>query len=1222
MVRTIVALYSDGMLEQSGTSLVRPSLSKRLQDVTELLAAARTQDDVFAVILRPALEALGAISGTVLLLSADGRRLLHAVTESEEHRPLLWQDGPLESSLPTGEALARHVPLFFEHAGALTAAYPAIQIGPDVVPPVATAILPMFEGEQALGVIVLDFRQPHQFTGDEKRFLRTLSAQCGIALGRARLTADLQQQLQNRTQAADQEAQVYEAFVGFAGAPGTPTDPLELVRQAIEVLQQRFENGSVIYYESVGDLWKPRVWGGTFAPEVSPVLTADLSSTPLIRKMVQTRQPVMIDARSSGWEEEHPLHFPGSPVQSTVNVPLIFGDPAQVRAEVRGMLLMGLNNIWHWQESDRRLLMAVGRGLSLALERAEQARQLEEERAALDAFVAFAEASALNTDVQTLAGRAVEVLCTTLGAVNAVYYQLEGDLWKAAAWSSGCPPEMLVVLQAGIPTSAPSFAEVSATRAVMFVPGWKAEQEGVQEAESFGAVALYPLFLLDAPSDAPPHGLLTMGTQRASNWTDREARVFRAVGRSLSLALERAEQTQRLEIQNAELGARARALEAFADLTRDLSAETDRYALIKRAQEVVMSLLPPGYALYYEREDGLWRNRVQTGHLGNSGLQAAIDAGFPYEVPQSLVIPWQTHQPFYQDEYVRGSDTDAALVQHVNTAATLRITVDGNGIGVICFVLFGSRRWTQTDKVVMETVVRSLGVALERAESVAHLEARTREVSEWRERYEVAVRGSGHMLYDWNPTTDSILYGGAVTEITGYTPDELAGDLSDWTQRLIHPDDRDSFSAEIRRVIEQNDEFHLAFRVVHSDGSVRQVEDDGYLIHDEGGRLSRMVGFLKDVTEQKRAAEELRRASRFNELILNNVGEGLTGVDLEGRTSFVNPAALALLGYTADELIGVPQHPLIHHTRADGSPYPRDECPIYAAFTDGQVRTVQDEVFWRKDGTSFPVDYTSTPILNEAGEIEGAVLAFRDISERQLAQEALQHSNAELLRSNAELEQFAYVASHDLQEPLRTVTSFSQLLANRYSGKLDAKADTYIQMITGGTDRMAQLLQDLLTFSRVTSEAQFYASLDSAALVAQVVQDLHDQIARTGAQIDVGPLFPVVGDASQLRQVFQNLLGNALKFSGPERNPAVYISARAQGDWIEFSVRDNGIGIAPEFFDRIFTIFQRLHTRDQYEGNGIGLSITRKIIERHGGQLWLDSSLGKGTTFFFTLPVG
>ncbi|MFB9994523.1 PAS domain S-box protein [Deinococcus oregonensis] len=1208
------------MQEPSGTSLVRPSLSQRLQDVTERLAAAQTQADVFAVVLQAALEALGAVSGGVLLLSADGQQLLHATAESQEqHRPIFWQDGPLDSRLPTGEAIARHAPLFFEHAGALTLAYPALDLGPEVVPPVATAILPLFGGERALGVIVLDFWEPHQFTGDEKRFLRTLSAQCGVALGRVRVTADLRQQLRNQAQAADQELQAHEALIAFTEAvgtqtDGTQTDPLELVRQAVGVLQQRFVGSSVVYSEAVYDVWKARVWSNVPSPETLARMTGDLPSPLLFQGLSRTRQPAFVDGRALHGEQGNDVQDSGS----AVHLPVIFGPAAQAEAgELRGMLSVRLHQGEQWQERDRRLILAVGRGLNLALERIEQARQQEEERAALDAFVSFAEASALSTEVQTLADRAVEVLCTTLDGVSAVYYLLDGDLWKAAAWSPGFAPEAVATLQAGIAITAPSVAEVAATREVVFVPGWEAGQEGVREAESFGAVALYPLFLVDTP-----HGLLTMGTQRASDWTDRERRVFRTVGRSLSLALERAEQTQRLELQNAELDARAQALEAFADLTRDLSTQTDRYALIKRAQEVVMSLLPDGYALYYEREGGLWRNSVQTGSLGNAGLQAAIDAGFPYDVPQSLVVPWQTRQPFYQNEYARGSDTDAALVQHVNTVATFRISVNGQGLGVIAFVLFDQRRWTQTDRAVMETVVRSLGLALERFDSIAHLAARTREVAEWRERYEVAVRGSGHMLYDWNPATDMILYGGALTEITGYAAHELTGNLRDWTEHLIHPDDRASFAAEISRVLEHNDEFHLAFRVVRSDGSVRQVQDDGYLIYGEGGQLTRMVGFLKDVTEQKRAAEELHRASRFNELILNNVGEGLMGLDLEGRTSFANPAALTLLGYAAEEVIGLPQHALIHHTRPDGSPYPRRECPIYAAFTDGQVRTVQDEVFWRKDGSSFPVDYTSTPIRNAAGEIEGAVLAFRDISERQRAQQALQQSNEELLRSNAELEQFAYVASHDLQEPLRTVTSFSQLLANRYSGQLDDKADTYIRMITGGTDRMAQLLHDLLNFSRVTSEAQFSSSLDVLALVTQVIQDLNDQIVRTGATIEVGDLPSVLGDPSQLRQVFQNLLGNALKFCGPGQAPRVHVSAELQGDWIKFGVQDNGIGIAPEFFERIFTIFQRLHTRDQYEGNGIGLSITRKIIERHGGRLWPESKVGEGTTFFFTLPAG
>ncbi|THF70255.1 PAS domain S-box protein [Deinococcus sp. Arct2-2] len=1226
------------MLEPSGTSVVRPSLSKRLQDVTELLAAAQTQDDVFDVVLKPALEAVGAISAVILLLSSGGGQLVHTATHAPEQYgggnavPPFWQGGPLDSRLPTGEAIARNAPLFFEHAGALTTTYPALKPGLGAVPPVATAILPMFEGERALGVLVLDFREPHQFTGDEKRFLRTLSAQCGIALSRARLTANLQQQLHTRTSSdagdAAAEALAYEALMALTETTDLSTDPLGRARQAVQLLQRHVASSRVVYAEATDSeseegAWKARVWSDTIDSALlrgievglstSGTVSSPMASSAPVTMMLHTRRPVFVDADPTNPADGTCAYFPLVMGRSMVSSTAV-GSPGNVR----GLLSVSLDNVPKWQGADRTMIRAVGRGLQVALERAEHARQLEEEQAALDAFLSFAEASALTTDVQSLAGRAAEVLCTTLGAVSVVYYVLEGEVWKAKVWSPGVEPDVLAALQAGIPTSAPSFAEVSQTREAVFVARWQAAQDGVQEAQDFGAVALYPLFLVNAP-----HGLLTMGTQRATDWTDRERRVFRAVGRSLALALERAEQTQRLELQNAELGARTRALEVFADPSLGLSPELDRSVLIRRAQEVVLSRLPEGYAAYYEPEGGLWRERVRTGDGRTSGQLGGKDAEFPDALLHRLERAWNTLQPFYQGAAAGQSvNTGETASSATSTLATLRLDVNGEAAGVMAFVLSDARPWTALEKVVVETVVRNLGLALERADSVAHLAARTREVTEWRERYEVAVRGSGHLLYDWNPQTDVILYGGAVAEITGYQPHELAGHLSDWTERLVHPDDRARFSVEISRVIEENDEFHLAFRVIRSDGSVRHVEDDGYLMRGEDGQLTRMVGFLKDVTEQKRAAGELRRVSRFNELILNNVGDGLTGVDLEGRTSFANPAALALLGYEPHELIGLPQHALIHHTHADGSAYPRSECPIYAAFTDGQTKSVQDEVFWRKDGTSFPVEYTSTPIRNEAGKIEGAVLAFRDVSERHRTQQALQHSNTELLRSNAELEQFAYVASHDLQEPLRTVTSFAQLLVNRYSGQLDAKADTYIRMITGGTDRMAQLLQDLLTFSRVTSETQFATTLDTAALMTQVVQDLHDQIARTGARVTVGPLPPVVGDVSQLRQVFQNLLGNALKFSAPDQLPEVSIEAAHQDGWVQFSVRDNGIGIAPEFFDRIFTIFQRLHSRDEYEGNGIGLSITRKIVERHGGRLWLDSNVGQGTVFSFTLPAG
>ncbi|GMA14293.1 ATP-binding protein [Deinococcus metallilatus] len=235
--------------------------------------------------------------------------------------------------------------------------------------------------------------------------------------------------------------------------------------------------------------------------------------------------------------------------------------------------------------------------------------------------------------------------------------------------------------------------------------------------------------------------------------------------------------------------------------------------------------------------------------------------------------------------------------------------------------------------------------------------------------------------------------------------------------------------------------------------------------------------------------------------------------------------------------------------------------------------------------------------------------------------EALAARTQALERSNAELEQFAYVASHDLQEPLRSVTSFSQLLVSRYASEQDPRAQQYVRYISEGTERMARLIQDLLAFSRVATHQEAFQPTPTAQVVEQVLQDLRSQIRETGTQVTLGELPTVVGDSTQLRQLFQNLIGNAIKFRAPDRVPEVQVGAVREGECWRFDVRDNGVGIAPEFFERIFVIFQRLHTRDQYEGNGIGLAIAKKIVERHGGQITLTSREGGGTTFSFTLPA-
>jgi len=243
-----------------------------------------------------------------------------------------------------------------------------------------------------------------------------------------------------------------------------------------------------------------------------------------------------------------------------------------------------------------------------------------------------------------------------------------------------------------------------------------------------------------------------------------------------------------------------------------------------------------------------------------------------------------------------------------------------------------------------------------------------------------------------------------------------------------------------------------------------------------------------------------------------------------------------------------------------------------------------------------------------------------DVTERKGVERALREKTEELARSNEDLEQFAYVASHDLREPLRTVTSYVQLLARRYEGKLDADADEFIRFAVDGAIRMWNLVNDLLTYSHVGMGRNELEPTDSDAVLAQSVNDLKVAIEENGALVTHAHLPMVMADRPQLGQLFRNLIGNAIKFRGNEP-PRIHISANRNGNGWTFSVRDNGIGIAPEYSERIFVVFQRLHSREEYAGTGVGLAICKKIVERHGGRIWVKSDVGKGSAFYFILPA-
>ncbi len=354
---------------------------------------------------------------------------------------------------------------------------------------------------------------------------------------------------------------------------------------------------------------------------------------------------------------------------------------------------------------------------------------------------------------------------------------------------------------------------------------------------------------------------------------------------------------------------------------------------------------------------------------------------------------------------------------------------------------------------------------------------------------------------------------------------------------------------------------------------------------------------------EKRTAE-LRTVNAYNRSLLEASLDPLVTISPEGKITDVNMATENVTGFSRSDLIGTDFADYFTDLEKARSGYQQ-------VFRDGSVKDYELAIR-HKNGRVTPVTYNASLYRDEQGKVVGIFAAARDISDRKLAEE-------DLIRSNQDLQQFAYVASHDLQEPLRNVAGCLQLLEKKYKNRLDSDADQYIFYAVESSVRMKALIQDLLAYSRVGTRGKPSEPTDCELILGETLKNLSSAIAETGAEITHDPLPTVFADETQLLQVFQNLVGNALKFR-KECPPQVHISAvKNKNDWV-FSVKDNGIGIETRHLDRIFAIFQRLHKRSKYDGTGMGLAIVKKVVERHRGQIWVESELGVGTTFYFSIP--
>jgi PAS domain S-box-containing protein len=478
--------------------------------------------------------------------------------------------------------------------------------------------------------------------------------------------------------------------------------------------------------------------------------------------------------------------------------------------------------------------------------------------------------------------------------------------------------------------------------------------------------------------------------------------------------------------------------------------------------------------------------------------------------------------------------------------------------------------------------------------------------------------GGGVGAWDWDVPADRIYCNPRFASLFSIAPEiGAAGAPLAMFLARIHPKDIEHVTERIQNALNNGGDFAVECRVVEQEGGARWISAHGRCHLDAAGRGVRFPGVVFDISERKRGDEALRESQDRLRATYDGTYEYIGLIAPDGTVLDCNRASLTFANNRREDVVGLPFWETPWFTATPGAPEAL-RAAIARAATGEFVRYEMPLI--RPSGESRTFDFSLHPIKNERGEVVLLVPEGRDISDRKRAEEELRRSNEELKRVNRELEEFAYVASHDLQEPLRMVNIYTQVIAENPQAERE-KLEQYAGFVRQGVSRMEALIHDLLTFSRTVHADELpVGAANLSAALAEAMSVLKERIEESGAVIRVGSLPVVRGDVAQMSHVFQNLLSNALKYRKTNTPIQIEISAERTGAQWVVSVRDNGIGFEPQYAERIFGLFKRLH-KDEYPGTGLGLAICKRIIERYGGRLWAEGLVGDGATFHFELPA-